>query len=119
MNGFRRTRHRAWLTSLALMLLVLVQGLGAAHRIQHGLSGHVAKAAQPADDSPAARSFGHTRGGVDCQLFDELAHADLHTTPALVLPVWHGEAPRAVRLPEPAVLAPPWRLRARGPPTRA
>lgn len=68
---------RTWLVSLALSMLVLMQTLGGIHAVLH--HGDAASLTGFADDSP----FGlHAEHSGDCQLFDQLAHADLASLPA-------------------------------------
>jgi hypothetical protein len=63
----------AWGLLLAAVL-VFTQALGAMHRIAHaGAASH---------GSAADHAFGHTAGGGDCQLFDQLTHADAPTAAA-------------------------------------
>ncbi len=66
----------AWGLLLAAVL-VLTQALGAMHRIAHaGAASH---------GSAADHAFGHSAGSGDCQLFDQLSHADAPTAAALAL----------------------------------
>jgi hypothetical protein len=83
-----RRRATAWGVLLATVL-VLTQALGAMHRIVHaGAASH---------SSAADHAFGHTAGSGDCQLFDQLTHADSPTVaaPALAATACDVAAPSA------------------------
>ena len=57
----RPTPFHAWLLAAVLLL---AQGLGLAHGIEH------------APSAAGARSEDHEAGGAECRLIDQLAHAD-------------------------------------------
>lgn len=109
LHWFRRPR--AWLVSLALGMLVLMQAVGGMHAVLH----HGASAADP-HDSP----FGlHAANSADCQLFDQLAQADLAWLPPSA---WTATPPpRAARAPADTPSTPRQArfFRARGPPGSA
>lgn len=83
----RRTpvNRRRWLPPL-LALLLLVQTLGLLHRVLHAPGRH-AVAHVTAQSGGAASPFGHDDGDLQCQLYDQLAHADLAFGAAPVLAV--------------------------------
>jgi hypothetical protein len=93
----------------ALSLLLIGQGLGLAHRVWHdqaapqsGGGGQVSVRGDAHHAAHADAPFGgHTEGGAECRLLDQLAHADAlpgsALPPAAALP-----AELAVSLPPPS-----------------
>lgn len=110
------SRSRRWPT-LALhawlaLCLLLAQGLGQGHRVAH--LGY--KLAAATVEQGTADGWGHALGTTDCQLFDQLAHADQadgsganEILLALTATLSTGAAPASVD-------ASPTSPRARGPP---
>jgi len=88
-------------------MLLLAQGLGLLHRVEHalpapaavstGAGGSVVTHAQPADHG----LFGnHQSGDADCRLLDQLSHAD--ALPAVPLPLLAGPPPALAAMLAPA-----------------
>jgi len=75
--GPRPRRRRAAFTVALLAAVVLLQWFGLVHRVAHApqLAAVHAVDAQPAHGVLDAL-FGSHHSGADCQLFDQLAHAD-------------------------------------------
>jgi hypothetical protein len=98
----------------AALLLVLTQSLGLVHQVRHERFGGMASVSVQAPDT--AHAFGHTPGGAECRLFDQLAHLDLAGVPTLNLPAFH--TPTFIERTPPAFIqtALQWRAQARGPP---
>ncbi|WP_140634523.1 hypothetical protein [Methylibium rhizosphaerae] len=80
MTSTRRTalHRRAWVSSLALLALVLAQTLALVHGVVH-LPSHPELSSQEAAASASAdHLLGHAQGdqqGLSCQLFDQIAQA--------------------------------------------
>ena len=79
--GPRPRRHRAAFTAALLAAVLLLQWFGLVHRVAH--APHLAAAqtvgVQPAHASPHGvfdALFGAHHSDADCQLFDQLSHAD-------------------------------------------
>jgi hypothetical protein len=124
MHLTRSTRTRAWLISLAVTALVLMQSLGLMHGVLHvpgGQGTHVAQRLQPGDapHGVSALFTGHVNGDDRCQLYDQLAHADMASLPVLALPSEFAEAPRTVDVLVLLAAAQPLGFQARGPPAFA
>jgi hypothetical protein len=92
MHAFRHSRLRPWLLGLAAAALVWVQLLGVLHGVAHA-PGAVALhgASVPSALAERADTLGGLFAGHDrdqhCQLFDQLAHADLASAATPDLPV--------------------------------
>ncbi len=118
------TSVRAWLVSLAVTALVLMQVLGAMHGVLHtprtASLGRVQAFAEPVGFLKDVSSLfaGHARDG-DCQLFDQLAHADLASIPAALLLAPAPTNSLVARAATPALLVHAFTSRARGPPVLA
>jgi hypothetical protein len=114
----RHALHRRGTAFVAVLALLLAQGIGLAHGIAHPHSRGGLPAAQPLlavdADTPAA----HDDGSAQCRLLDQLAHADLlPALPALAAPLLPAEACGLGAVPQGAPRLLAWRLRARGPPS--
>ena len=90
-------RWMPWLTSLRvwrrgllvlMMALVLVQTLGALHRVAHAQHAHNLLVTPTTDDSTAGgslpRLWGEHSNWVTCQVFDQAAPDFLYNTPVLM-----------------------------------
>lgn len=78
-NLQRLRRPRTWLAGSLLGLLLALQTLGLVHGIAHAARHQTAASVQK-----AGSLFGvHDAGGVDCQLYDQLAHGDLAAPAAI------------------------------------
>ena len=100
--------------------LLLTQCLGLLHRIAHGPAdaAHAAHADRVRDHGTLASLFAHHHDAADCQVFDQLSHADgmgfaqVHT-PGVPVASPCGAAPRL-----PDIAAQAVGFLARGPPAR-
>lgn len=109
-RSLRRLTHlRDWLVPFALVLLLLSQSIALAHRIVHA-PGHTAVA--------SARDTGlfADHSASDCQLFDQLAPADLAPAPVLALSFALDTAPAPVAEQAAPLTARLRAFRARDPP---
>lgn len=117
----RRLAYRTRRLALPLLaaLWLCAQALGLAHRTLHlPLPEAVVASASTSAHAPDD-AFGHDEGGLDCRLYDQLAHADLAfgtAADAATAPIC---ASLAVAVPGGRSVAPPAAFLARGPPIRA
>jgi hypothetical protein len=124
LQRWRRPPRWGWAVGLVFCLL-LGQGLGAWHRIQHQpvLSAGAAQAVALADAESASTAsdfWSHAAGRADCQLWDHLLLGDQHAPPAVTElratpPEWAFVAIGAPRRTVPMAWLPP----VRGPPIQA
>ncbi len=95
----RPRRSRTACVAALLAAMVLLQWFGLVHRVAHAphLAALHAVSAEPAHDGPHGvfdALFGTHHSDVDCQLFDQLAHA--HTLASFVPPPMPALPPPAV-----------------------
>jgi hypothetical protein len=106
-------RPRLWLAGWLLGVLLSMQALGLAHASRH--------AAGPAGISAPGTTdtgfFGtHEAGGLDCQLYDQLAHGDLAMPSPNGWDTAHTTDTASVAAPVPPRFTAVRRFRARDPP---
>ncbi|MEY4561124.1 MAG: hypothetical protein RLZZ618_401 [Pseudomonadota bacterium] len=101
-------------------MLVLLQTLGAMHAVVHAPAAPSAVSRLSSAGQADAELFAsHQAHSTDCQLFDQLAHADLAwAPPAVWTPAVHSTPPNAVR-GTPSAAAEALAFRARAPPAVA
>jgi len=92
----RRNTLRAVLASLLVLAMLWTQSLGLWHRLVHFDAGHPAAklalvmatagdtAGAHALNAPKGKPFSNHQTDTDCQLFDQLSHADSVSTAAMV-----------------------------------
>lgn len=116
----RQRKARLVLAGLLVLALLWTQSLGLWHRLVHYDAGHVTASASVASSTspaPSGKLFSNHHSDIDCQLFDQLSHAD-GVTAVVALALGLATLPQFVRSSHALAVA-RWhaQFQARGPPS--